>query len=263
MLYNGERIGDGSPPEVDIAVDPLEGTRLTARGHALGARGDRARRARDDVRPGPVRLHGEARRRPRASPTSCRLDEPLPDVIGKVAERKGSRVGDVTRDHARPPAPRGAGRGDPRGGARGSASSRDGDVSAALFAVSEGTGVDLLWGIGGTPEGVLSAAAIKCLGGRAARQAVAARRRRAPGRARRRLRPRRGARRRPARRRATTSSSPPPASPTASCCRASATWRRQGDDRVAGDALALRHRSHGQARHDRAKLREVTGGRYG
>jgi fructose-1,6-bisphosphatase II len=41
----------------------------------------------------------------------------------------------------------------------------DGDVSAALFAVSEGTGVDLLWGIGGTPEGVLSAAAIKCLGG--------------------------------------------------------------------------------------------------
>ncbi len=41
----------------------------------------------------------------------------------------------------------------------------DGDVSAALFAVSQGTGVDLLWGIGGTPEGVLSAAAIKCLGG--------------------------------------------------------------------------------------------------
>ena len=70
MLYNGERIGDGSPPEVDIAVDPLEGTTLTAAG-AVGARGDRARRARDDVRPGPLRLHGEARRRPRASPTAC------------------------------------------------------------------------------------------------------------------------------------------------------------------------------------------------
>jgi fructose-1,6-bisphosphatase II len=41
----------------------------------------------------------------------------------------------------------------------------DGDVSAALLAVTEGTGVDLLWGIGGTPEGVLSAASIKCLGG--------------------------------------------------------------------------------------------------
>ena len=62
MLYNGERIGDGSPPEVDIAVDPLEGTTLTARGHALGALGDRARRARHDVRPGPLRLHGEDRR---------------------------------------------------------------------------------------------------------------------------------------------------------------------------------------------------------
>ena len=65
MLYNGERIGDGSPPEVDIAVDPLEGTTLTARGHALGAGGDRARRARDDVRPRALRLHGEDRRRPR------------------------------------------------------------------------------------------------------------------------------------------------------------------------------------------------------
>ena len=65
MLYNGERIGDGSPPEVDIAVDPLEGTRLTRTRHALGARGDRAGGAGDDVRPRPVRLHGEARRRPR------------------------------------------------------------------------------------------------------------------------------------------------------------------------------------------------------
>ena len=65
MLYNGERIGDGSPPEVDIAVDPLEGTTLTARGMpsalaviALAERGH-------DVRPGPLRLHGEDRRRPR------------------------------------------------------------------------------------------------------------------------------------------------------------------------------------------------------
>ena len=53
MLYNGERIGDGSPPEVDIAVDPLEGTRLTAQGHALGARGDRAVERGTMFDPGP------------------------------------------------------------------------------------------------------------------------------------------------------------------------------------------------------------------
>ena len=65
MLYNGEQIGDGSPPEVDIAVDPLEGTRLTALGHAERDLGDRAGRARHDVQPGPDRLHGEDRRRAR------------------------------------------------------------------------------------------------------------------------------------------------------------------------------------------------------
>ena len=59
MLYNGEQIGDGSPPEVDIAVDPLEGTELCAKGLPERARHDRAVRARHDVRPGPVRLHAE------------------------------------------------------------------------------------------------------------------------------------------------------------------------------------------------------------
>ncbi len=65
MLYNGEQIGDGSAPEVDIAVDPLEGTTLCAPGHAERARRDRARRARLDVRPRPLRLHGEDGRRRR------------------------------------------------------------------------------------------------------------------------------------------------------------------------------------------------------
>ena len=65
MLYNGEQIGDGSPPEVDVAVDPLEGTRLTALGQPNALVGRRARRAGHDVRPGPVRLHGEDRGRPR------------------------------------------------------------------------------------------------------------------------------------------------------------------------------------------------------
>ena len=69
MLHNGERVGDGSPPQVDIAVDPLEGTRLARRRPAERARGDRAVRARHDVRSRPVRLHGEDGRRPSSSPT--------------------------------------------------------------------------------------------------------------------------------------------------------------------------------------------------
>jgi fructose-1,6-bisphosphatase II len=163
MLYNGERIGDGSPPEVDIAVDPLEGTRLTARGMpsalaviALSERGTM-------FDPGPCvymeKLAGAA------EVADClSLDEPLGDVIRKVAERKGSDPGDVSvivLDRPRHEEQIAAMR---EAGARVRLIT-DGDVSAALFAVSGEGGVDLLWGIGGTPEGVISAAAIKCLGG--------------------------------------------------------------------------------------------------
>ena len=59
MLYNGEQIGDGSPPQVDIAVDPLEGDDIGGARDAERARGDRAVGARHDVRPGTVRVHGE------------------------------------------------------------------------------------------------------------------------------------------------------------------------------------------------------------
>jgi fructose-1,6-bisphosphatase II len=163
MLYNGERIGDGSPPEVDIAVDPLEGTTLTARGMpsalaviALAERGTM-------FDPGPCVYMEKLAGGPDIADVLS-LDEPLPDVIRKVAERKGVEPTDVRvimldrpRHSEQVEAIREV-------GARIRFIS-DGDVSAALFAVSRGTGVDLLWGIGGTPEGVLSAAAIKCLGG--------------------------------------------------------------------------------------------------
>ena len=163
MLYNGERIGDGSPPEVDIAVDPLEGTTLTARGMpsalsviALAERGTM-------FDPGPcVYMEKIAGNSEIADVLS--LDEPLPEVIGRVAERKGKDVGDVTvimLDRPRHSEQVEAIR---ETGARIRFIS-DGDVSAALFAVSTDAGVDLLWGIGGTPEGVISAAAIKCIGG--------------------------------------------------------------------------------------------------
>ncbi len=163
MLFNGERIGDGSPPEVDIAVDPLEGTRLAARGmpSALAVIALSERDTMYD--PGPCVYMEKLAGGPEIADLLS-LDEPLPDVVRKVAERKGTDTGDVTvivldrpRHEERIAAVRDA-------GARVRLIT-DGDVSAALFAVSGEGGVDLLWGIGGTPEGVISAAAIKCLGG--------------------------------------------------------------------------------------------------
>jgi len=164
MLYNGEQIGDGSPPSVDIAVDPLEGTTLTARGMpsalsviALSERGTM-------FDPGPCVYMEKIATGPRAADLIS-LTDPLEDVIRRIAERKGGEPGGVTvvmldrpRHQEAVTALREVG-----------ASIRfisDGDVAAALFAVMPNTGIDLLWGVGGTPEGVLSAAAIKSLGGR-------------------------------------------------------------------------------------------------
>jgi fructose-1,6-bisphosphatase II len=163
MLYNGERIGDGSPPEVDIAVDPLEGTRLTAQGQpaalsviALAERGTM-------FDPGPCVYMEKLAGGPEIADLLT-LDEPLGAVVRRVAERRGTDVGDVTvimldrpRHEQTVKEIRDVG-----GRIR---FITDGDVSAALAAVSPPTGIDLLWGIGGTPEGVLSASAIKCLGG--------------------------------------------------------------------------------------------------
>jgi fructose-1,6-bisphosphatase II len=163
MLYNGERIGDGSPPEVDIAVDPLEGTRLTARGMpsalsviALSERGTM-------FDPGPCVYMEKLAGGPEIAEVLS-LDDALGDVIARVADRKGVAVGDITVIMLDRPRHEDAVMEIRDAGAR-IRFITDGDVSAALFAVTEGTGVDLLWGIGGTPEGVLSAAAIKCLGG--------------------------------------------------------------------------------------------------
>ena len=163
MLYNGERIGDGSPPVVDIAVDPLEGTRLTALGEpsalavvALSERGTM-------FDPGPCVYMEKIAGAPRIA-DCLSLTEPLGEVIRAVAERKGGTVGEVTVVMLDRPRHEQAVEEVREVGGR-IRFIKDGDVAAALLAVSQGTGVDLLWGIGGTPEGVLSAAAIKSLGG--------------------------------------------------------------------------------------------------
>ncbi len=163
MLYNGEQIGDGTPPAVDIAVDPLEGTRLTALGmpSAIAVIALAERGAMFD--PGPCVYMEKIAGGPEIADL-LDLDRPLPETLSLVAERKGIDIRDVMvvmldreRHHDAMREVREAG-----------ARVRlilDGDVSAAMLAVSDNSAVDLLWGIGGTPEGVISAAAIKCIGG--------------------------------------------------------------------------------------------------
>ena len=163
MLYNGERIGDGSPPEVDIAVDPLEGTRLAAQGRpsalaviALSPRGTM-------FDPGPC-VYMEKMAAGSDVADLLSLDRPLGQTLGLVAERRACDIRDIMvvvldrpRHEEGIQAIRDA-------GARVRLIT-DGDVSASLLAVSDRSPVSLLWGIGGTPEGVISACAVKCMGG--------------------------------------------------------------------------------------------------
>jgi fructose-1,6-bisphosphatase II len=163
MLFNGERVGDGSPPEVDVAVDPLEGTRLTALGMpnaiaviALAERGAM-------FSPGPILYMEKIAGGPEIADL-LDLDRPLPETIRLIAERKEIDTRDVMvvmldRERHR------AAMDEIRAAGARVRLITDGDVAGALLAVSPNTPVDLLWGIGGTPEGVISAAAIKCIGG--------------------------------------------------------------------------------------------------
>ena len=163
MLYNGEHIGDGSPPQVDIAVDPLEGTRLTALGMpsaisviALAERGTM-------FNPGPIVYMEKIAGGPEIADL-LDLDRPLPETLGLIAERKKIDIRDVMvvmLDRERHQAAMAEIR---EAGAR-VRLVRDGDVAPAIAAAQPGTGVDMLYGIGGTPEGVISAAALKCVGG--------------------------------------------------------------------------------------------------
>jgi len=163
MLANGERIGDGSLPQVDIAVDPLEGTTLAAHGMpsalaviALSARGTM-------FDPGPCVYMEKMAGAPDIADL-LDLDRPLGETVELVAERKGCAVGDVMVVVLDRPRHEAGIREIREAGARVRLIAH-GDVSASLLAVTERSTVDLLWGIGGTPEGVISAAAVKCLGG--------------------------------------------------------------------------------------------------
>jgi fructose-1,6-bisphosphatase II len=163
MLYNGEEVGGGAGPEVDVAVDPLEGTRLTALGQpnaiaviALAERGTM-------FFPGAAVYMDKIACGPEAA-DAIDIDASPAENVRRVAEAKGKQVRDVVvivleRDrHERLIAEL------REAGARVHLI-RDGDVAPSIAAAHGGAEVDLLMGVGGTPEGVISAAAIKCLGG--------------------------------------------------------------------------------------------------
>jgi fructose-1,6-bisphosphatase II len=163
MLFNGERIGTGEPPEVDVAVDPLEGTTLCAKGmpNAIAVIALAERGAMFD--PGPC-FYMEKLVTDNEAAMAIDVDRPIEDNVRSVAAAKGKPINECTvlmldrqRHHDAIKRVREI-------GARIRLIS-DGDVAGAMSAAREGSAIDLLYGIGGTPEGVLAAAAIRCLGG--------------------------------------------------------------------------------------------------
>jgi fructose-1,6-bisphosphatase class II len=165
-LSNGERVGTGVPPEVDVAVDPVEGTTITSRGMpggisviAVAGRG-----AMWD--PGPAFYMKKIATGPEAADV-IEIDAPPAHNIQAVAKAKGIDVEDVTVILMDKPRHQTLIKEIREAGAR-IRLITDGDVAAGLSAATSRSGVDLLLGTGGTPEGVITAAALKALGGRGA-----------------------------------------------------------------------------------------------
>lgn len=163
MLFNGESVGDGSGPKVDVAVDPIDGTTLTSKGMsnaisviALAERGTmfdptsifymrkivvgpEAADVIDITAPTKENLKKVAKAKNRSldSLTVVVLDRPRHDELVREIREAGARIKFIT----------------------------DGDVAGAVEAARADTGIDALMGIGGTPEGVIAACAMRCLGG--------------------------------------------------------------------------------------------------
>ncbi|MFD5557767.1 class II fructose-bisphosphatase [Streptomyces sp. NPDC127068] len=163
MLFNGEHVGDGTGPECDIAVDPIDGTSLTAKGmpNAVAVLAAADRGAMFD--PSAVFYMDKLVTGPEAA-DYVDIDAPVAVNIRRVAKAKRSSPENVTVVILDRPRHEGVIKEIRETGARIKLIS-DGDVAGSVLAVREGTGVDLLLGIGGTPEGIISACAMKCLGG--------------------------------------------------------------------------------------------------
>ncbi|MFD1833059.1 MULTISPECIES: class II fructose-bisphosphatase [Streptomyces] len=163
MLFNGERVGDGTGPECDVAVDPVDGTTLTAKGmgNAVSVLAVAERGSMFD--PSAVFYMDKLVTGPEAA-EFVDITAPPAVNIRRVAKAKGGAPEDVTVVILDRPRHEGVVREIRESGARIKFIS-DGDVAGAIMAAREGTGVDLLLGVGGTPEGIIAACAIKCLGG--------------------------------------------------------------------------------------------------
>src|SRR3954464_13696636 len=162
MLFNGEEIGEGGP-EVDVAVDPLEGTRLTALGQPNAIAVIAAAERGSMFFPGAA-VYMEKIAAGADAIGAVDITASPTENVNAVAQAKGRRVTDirvVVLERDRHEQLIGELR---QAGARVTLI-RDGDVAPAIAAARPETGVDLLYGIGGTPEGVISAAALKCVGG--------------------------------------------------------------------------------------------------
>ncbi len=163
MLFNGEHVGTGEGPLCDVAVDPIDGTTLCAKGmtNAIAVMAVAARGTMFD--PSAV-FYMEKLVTGTAAASVVDITAPAGENVRAVARAKGENPEDVTvcvLDRPRHDAMVAEIRAT---GARIKFIS-DGDVAGAIMAAREGTGIDLLLGIGGTPEGIISACAMKCLGG--------------------------------------------------------------------------------------------------
>ncbi|GII29767.1 class II fructose-bisphosphatase [Planotetraspora mira] len=163
MLFNGEEVGDGTGPECDVAVDPIDGTRLCALGMnnaisviAVGERGSM-------YDPSAVFYMEKLVTGPEAA-DKVDIEAPVADNIKAVAKAKGAKPSDVTVVVLDRPRHEGIVKEIRETGAR-IRFITDGDVAGAIMAARAGTGVDLMLGVGGTPEGIVAACAMKCLGG--------------------------------------------------------------------------------------------------
>ena len=163
MLYNGEEVGNGQGPEVDVAVDPLEGTRLTALGQpnaiaviAVAERGtmlfpgaalymEKIAVGRDAI--DAIEIERSPAENVYAVAAALGKTPREVDVVVLERDRHLDLIAELRDAGARVRL------------------IRDGDVAPAIAAAQPGTSVDMLYGIGGTPEGVISAAALKCVGG--------------------------------------------------------------------------------------------------
>ncbi|XP_075265137.1 fructose-1,6-bisphosphatase class 2-like [Convolutriloba macropyga] len=164
MLYCGERVGDGSSPSVDIAVDPLDGTTLTANGRegAIAVIAVAEKGALFD--PGPCMYMEKLAVGPEVLPHSVSLSYPVLRNLQAVAEAKRKSVSEVTVIILDRPRHQDLIQEVRNAGARIKLIS-DGDVAAAIEVARPDTSVDIMLGTGGTPEGVITAAAMKCMGG--------------------------------------------------------------------------------------------------